>query len=91
MSPAVGWIRAASLGVRCLAAAGADGVSRPLKAPPEGNRCISGMGRREVEVTYRGLNFSLDETKLGLRAARLVCYDVYCDMGCCGIFHFPLL
>lgn len=58
-----------------------------LKTPPEGNRRIPGMGCREVEVTYRGLNFSLDETRLGLRAARLVCCSVYCAMGCRG---FPL-
>ena len=48
----------------------------PLKTPSEGYRRISGMGCNEVEVTVCDLNFSLDETELGLRTAQLVYYDV---------------
>lgn len=44
--------------------------------PPEGYHRISGMGCREVDVTLCDLNFSLDETELGLRTAQLVYYDV---------------
>lgn len=44
--------------------------------PLEGYRRVSGMGCREVEVTACDLNFSLDETELGLRIAQLVYYNV---------------
>lgn len=82
------------MGMRKTGAVGARQKERPdaepLKTPFEGHRRIPGVGCHEVEVTCCDLNFSLDETELGLRSACLVNYAIYCDMGCRSIFRSPL-